>query len=336
MFKEYTSKQILMNRERLSRRQMYITFSSPKPQVDSIYIEGIPHEKLLFEYNLDRDSIIIWINEQGPVKDTLKLMVDYMKTDDTLNILVPRSDTFRMARPKPKFEEDRRGEMVEVQDTSCKYEVEANPENIDQDGIIFKFNYPLIQAPFDSVKITAIDTKQQKTEKAFTIEKDSLDIKKYTLRLNEELKNGFEYILKMPGKKFQDINGLYCDSLEKKFKLPSVEDLSSLTLELQNVSEEYMVELLDEKRSKLFRKYNIDTTASLSFPYLKAGNYSIRITQDKDGNGRSDTGDLLKRRQPEKVRMYKANNSIGNKAYILEIPEKTDLVQTIDLAEMFK
>lgn len=336
LFKEYTSKQFLRNRERVSRRQMYVTFSSPNPQIDSIYIEGIPHKKLLFEYNLDRDSIIIWLNEQGPVKDTLKMMIDYMMTDDSLKILVPRSDTIRLARPKPKYEKDRRGEMVEVVDTLCKYDVDATPENIDQNGIIFKFSYPMINAPFDSVKITSIDTKQQEAPASFTVERDSLDIKKYTLRLDENLKDGFEYVLKMPGKMFQDINGLYCDSLEKKISLPKSEDLSSLTLELVNVDEEYMVELLDEKRAKLFRKFNVDTTASLYFPYLKAGKYSIRITQDKNGNGRSDTGDVLKKKQPEKVIMYKANNSIGNKAYILEIPEKTDLIQTLDLALMFK
>ena len=49
-----------------------------------------------------------------------------------------------------------------------------------------------------------------------------------------------------------------------------------------------------------------------------------------------DTGVLLEKKQPEKVMLYKASTSLGNDAYILELPARTDLEQTIDLAEMFK
>ena len=336
LFKEYSSKQFLRNRERPAIRQMYITFSSPNPIIDSIYVQNIPHNKLIFEHNLDRDSIIIWINEQKPIKDTLRLIVDYMKTDDSLNILVPSSDTFSLARPKPVFQKNKRGRMVEVVDTSCKYEVEAIPENIDLSGITLNFSFPLIESPFDSIKLKSINTRQQEEIEQFTVQQDSLDIKKYILKPTKKLKEGFEYILKIPGKQFKDINGLYCDSLVKKFSLPKSEELSSITLELENVEEKYMVELVDEKRTKVFRKYDIDTTTTLTFPYLQAKKYSIRITQDKNGNGRSDTGSLLDKKQPEKVLMYKFKEIMGNAAYILDLPEKTDLVQTIDLGKMFK
>ena len=34
--------------------------------------------------------------------------------------------------------------------------------------------------------------------------------------------------------------------------------------------------------------------------------------------------------------MVKLNESLGNDAYIIEIPEMTELIQTIDIGEMFK
>ena len=336
MFKEVSQRQILRAKERVSRRQMYLKFSAPYPQIDSIIIDGIPDEKLIKEYNYYKDSIVIWINDQGPVADTLRMRLTYMKTDDSLNILVPQTDTIRMVRPKAKMVENRWGEMVEEVDTLAAYEVDATPENIDQNGIIITFESPMIVTPFDSITIMAKNTREQVSPAQFSVEQDTANIKKFTLRLAEKLTPGFEYTLRIPDSVFMDIDGIYCDSLVKKITLPQDESLSSLTVEASTVHEKYLVELVDEKRTKVFRSYQIDTVSVLEFPYLKAGKYSIRITEDKNGNGQVDTGSLLDKKQPEKVMMFRFNESMGNNAYILELPERTELIQTIDIGEMFK
>ena len=336
IFKEVSQRQFLRAKERVSRRQMYLKFAAPYPQIDSLIIDGIPDEKLIKEYNYYRDSIVIWINEQGGVHDTLQMRLSYMKTDDSLNILVPVTDTIRMIRPKGKMVENRWGEMVEQQDTLAAYEVDATPENIDQNGIIITFESPMIVTPFDSITIMAKNTREQVSPAGFTVEQDTANIKKYTLRLNDKLVPGYEYTLRIPDSVFMDIDGIYCDSLVKKISLPQDEKLSSLSVEALNVNEKYLIELVDEKRTKVYRHYLIDTTAVLSFPYLKAGKYSIRITEDKNGNGQVDTGSLLDRKQPEKVLMFRFNESMGNNAYIIDIPERTELIQTIDIGEMFK
>ena len=336
MFKEVSQRQILRAKERVSRRQMYLKFSAPYPQIDSLIIDGIPDEKLIKEYNFYRDSIVIWINDQGGVNDTLQMRLSYMKTDDSLNILVPVTDTIRMIRPKAKMVENRWGEMVEEVDTLAAYTVDATPENIDQNGIIITFESPMIVTPFDSITIMAKNTREQISPAMFTVEQDTANIKKYILRLEEKLVPGFEYTLRIPDSLFMDIDGIYCDSLVQKITLPQDENLSSLTIEASNVNEKYLVELVDEKRTKVFRSYQIDTASVLEFPYLKAGKYSIRITEDKNGNGQVDTGSLLDKKQPEKVLMLKVSESMGSDAYIMDIPERTELIQTIDIGEMFK
>lgn len=336
MFKEVSQRQLLRARERVSRRHMYLKFAAPYPQIDSIIFDGIPQEKLLFEYNYYRDSITIWINDQGPVQDTLQMRLSYHRTDDSLNVLVPVTDTVRMIRPKGKMVENRWGEMVEEPDTLAAYEVDAFPEKIDQDGIVILFESPMIQTPFDSISIISKNTREQTAPVKFIVEKDTANIRRYTLRLQEALIAGYEYTLRIPDSLFLDIDGIYCDSLVKTFSLPQDEKLSSLTIEASNVQEKYMIELVDEKRTKTYRTYHIDSAAVLAFPYLKAGKYSVRITEDKNGNGQIDTGDLLSRKQPEKVMMFRFNNSLGNNAYIIEIPERTELIQTIDIGEMFK
>lgn len=337
MFKEVSQKQLLRARERMSRRQMYLKFAAPYPQIDSIILDGIPEDKLLMEYNFYRDSITIWINDQGPVPDTLQMRLTYHRTDDSLNILVPVTDTVRMIRPKGKMVENRWGEMVEEVDTAAVYEVDASPEKIDQDGIVILFESPMIQTPFDSITITSKNTREQIAPAPFTVERDTANIRRFILRMQDKLTPGFEYTLRIPDSLFMDIDGLYCDSLLKKFSLPNDENLSSLTVEAMNVHEKYMIELVDDKRTKVFRTYSIDTASVLLFPYLSAGTYSIRITEDKNGNGQIDTGNLLERKQPEKVIMYRFNSaSMSNDAYILTLPERTELIQTIDIGEMFK
>ena len=295
MFKEVSQRQLLRARERVSRRQMYLKFAAPYPQIDSMILDGIPQDRLILERNFYRDSITIWINDQGPVPDTLQMRLSYMRTDDTLNILVPVTDTIKMI-----------------------------------------FESPMIQTPFDSITIMSKNTREQTAPASFTVERDTANIRRYVLRMKDRLISGYEYTLRIPDSLFLDIDGIYCDSLVKTFSLPQDENLSSLTVETSNVHEKYMVELVDEKRTNVYRTYHIDSAAVLSFPYLKAGRYSLRITEDKNGNGQIDTGDLLEHRQPEKVMMFRFNDVLGNNAYILEIPERTELIQTIDIGEMFK
>ena len=81
----------------------------------------------------------------------------------------------------------------------------------------------------------------------------------------------------------------------------------------------------------MLRSYVIDEDQTLKFPYLKAGKYSIRITEDLNRNGLVDTGNVLEHRQPEKVRFYKLEDG----TFLIDIPEMTELQQAIDIEEMF-
>ena len=165
----------------------------------------------------------------------------------------------------------------------------------------------------------------------FKVEQDTLNLRKYILRPEGKFQTGYDYRLKVPHRKFRDINGYYNDSTEVKVSLPKDDALSSLTLNLENVNYTYIVDLLNEKRDNVLRSYNIGSATSLSFPYLKKGKYSIRFTEDRNGNGLVDTGSLLGRRQPEKVKFFKLKNG----SYVLEIPEGTEIEQQINVAELF-
>ena len=161
---------------------------------------------------------------------------------------------------------------------------------------------------------------------------DSLNLRKYVIKPVEKLLPGYEYFLKVPHRLFKDINGYYNDSTELKISLPKDDKLSSLLLTLTNIDNKYIVDLLNEKRDKVLRSFIVNKDETLLFPYLKAGKYSIRITEDLNENGLVDTGNLLEHRQPEKVRFYKLEDG----TFLIDILEMTELEQSIDIQEMFK
>lgn len=331
IFREKPTKQMIVNKERVGERTAYITFMAPYAEIDSIWIKGVPQNRLITQFNLQQDSLEIWVNDPKPQPDTLFLNVKYMKTD-TLGVLNSFTEEVKLIKPKTALVAKTSKRDIKHEDTTAVFTVEAKPENIEQYGFTVEFKYPLIQDAFDSLGFKSINPRQQENAEKYSVKRDSLNLRKYIITPQEQFQPGFEYILKMPHRKFRDINGFYNDSLEVKVTLPKDDKLSTMILNMNNVENKYIIDLLDEKRSNILRTYIIDKDKTLLFPYLKTGKYSIRITEDLNRNGLVDTGNVLEHRQPEKVRFYKLENGES----LIEIPEMTELEQDIDVAEMFK
>ena len=331
LFKEVPSKQMIMNKERLGERTAYITFMAPYARIDSIWMTGIPADKLITQFNLEQDSLEIWVNDPRTLPDTLFLNVNYHKTD-TLGNLVPTLEEVKLAKPRQTTVAKSARTDIKKEDTTAVFTIDAKPENVEQYGFVIEFKYPLVQSAFDSLEFRYLNPKQQEFTDKYTVEQDSLNLRKYVVRPASKLLPGYEYFLKIPHRKFMDINGFLNDSSEVKVMLPNDDKLSSLTLSLSNVENKYIVDMLNEKRDQTIRSFTVESDTTLLFPYITAGKYSIRLTEDVNRNGLVDTGNLLEHKQPEKVKFYKLENG---DAYI-EIPEMTELEQSIDVGELFK
>ena len=330
IFKEKPSKQMIVNKERVGERTAYITFMAPYAQIDSIWIRGVQPDKLITQFNIMQDSLEIWVNDPKPQPDTLFLNVKYLKTD-TLGMLNSFTEEIPLLKPKKATGKSSTRD-IKKEDTTAVFKLEAKPETVEQYGFTIEFTYPLVESAFDSLTFRYLNPRQQESIGTYKVEQDSLNLRKYVVTPNEKLQPGYEYFLKVPHRKFKDINGFYNDSSEVKVVLPNDDKLSTMILTLTNVDNKYIIDLLNEKRDKVLRSYVIDDDQSLPFPYLKAGKYSIRITEDLNRNGIVDTGILLEHRQPEKVRFYKLQDG----TFLIDIPEMMEIEQTIDVAEMFK
>ncbi len=332
VFREHPSKQYIVNKVRMSPRSAYITFMAPDAWIDSLWFGGYPADRVISQFNIQQDSLELWLNDRRPAPDTIHLFVNYRKTD-SLGILKPELEHVRLVMDpeiRKNYSKSRRRNLKH-EDTICVYSLKAEPENVETDGFVMEFNYPIIYENFDSLRFRYINPKQKEFKGDFTVERDSLNLRRYTIRPKTKLQPGFEYFLKVPHRSFQDINGYWCDSTEVKVALPTDESLSTLNADITGVDRKYIVDLLDEKRSKVIRSYIVEKDCVLSFPYLKAGKYSLRIADDGNRNSIVDTGDLLQHRQPEPVRFAR----FGDSEY-LDVMKSAELEQTIDLAELFR
>ena len=332
VFREKPSKQFIVKKERVGLRTAYLTFMAPEAKVHSMKIQGLPAEKLISQFNPQKDSLELWVNDQRRMPDTLKLKINYDKTD-TLGKLVPTDELVKLVLDKKLKAELQKSSQRDVkhEDTIAVYTAQVDPTTVEQYGFQMEFKYPVIEEAWDSLRFWSVNPRQQEKTEKFQVKRDPNNLRVYTIMPKDKLMPGFEYHLKVPHRKFRDVNGFYNDSTEMKVTLPNDEKLSTLSLEVSGVKSRYIIDLLGEKRDKVIRSFIIDKNQTVVFPYVKAGKYCIRITEDRNGNGLVDTGNVLEHRQPEKAIFFKLKDS-----FLLEISERTEFVQQIDMKELFR
>jgi hypothetical protein len=257
--------------------------------------------------------------------------LNYKRTDSTGH-LRDTIENLSLAVPRPQTPTGGQQKQEQAKDTVFKFNVVAKNETIAQDGISLISALPIIRRHRDKLILTETNPRHQTDTITFKFEQDPQEIRRFIMHMDREIRDGHEYEFTVPQGAFVNLDNLPNAEVKTKFTLPKSEDACSITLVLSGVDTGYIVELVDKDRKNVFRKYNISRDTSLLFPYLKPQDYSVRITEDRNGNGLFDSGNFLDNRQPEKVRMYQPSPGV----YILSLPELTDLEQTIDIKEMFK
>ncbi len=331
LFREKPSKQFLKNYARTGDRSAYITFQAPNAWIDSLWVRGYKADELISQFNILHDSLEIWVNNSRPAPDTLHLYVNYRKTD-SLGMLAPFLEHLRLPMPEGKrVLQKMQRKSIKTEDTTCVFTLSVKPETVEQNGFELEFAQPIIYEHFDSLDFRSLNPKQKETRGSVTVEQDTLNLRRYIIRPKEELLPGYEYTLRIPHHSFRDIGGFLSDSTKTKVSLPTDEKLSTLNVTFTGVDRKIIIDLLDEKRKTVLRTYITDADGSFSFPYLKEGKYSIRLTDDGNRNSIVDTGSLLGHRQPEAVIFV----TVGEADFI-EIPSGSDVEQTFDVKTLFE
>lgn len=372
IFKERPDRQYLTNSGRVSERECFLKFNAANPQIDTFLIKGVYSDKIIRQFNAEGDSLSFWINERRSVPDTLFMRLCYQKTDST-GKLVPESRSIKLVKPfdkskiknnnkkgdetntgltdqsiqnltgtnkntrnnpfKNQDKEKDEGKQPKEREDLLKFNLTLDAKNVENMGIEITFPTPLIKANFDSLFFTTSTPRKVVSNFKFHAERDSSNILRYVIYADDPYKVGNDYLVRIPSGIFQDVNGFTNDSLRRNFSLPNDDNLSSITLQINNTNGgRYIVELVNEKRDKTFLKYIVTKDGEYKFPYLNAGNYSFRITEDKNGNGKLDVGNVLKRIPPEKARLFRLPDGKA----LITLRQQMDLTQTVDLKKIFE
>ena len=319
MFKETPSRQYIDLYGRRSERSAFVSFSARNAHIDTMWISGLSPDRLITQINLERDSLEIWMNDQRNIPDTVLLFVNYLKTDST-GVLSGFTEEIKLGNENPRAPVD----------TIAKMDLTVDPKRVETEGFILEFGYPVINAQFDSIRLVVTDLHNVDDRGAISYYRDSLNLRKYHIMPEGKMSISSKYTLTVPKGIFRDINNALNDSTQVSVSLPIDVKLSTLQLDLKNVNHKYIVEMLDERRTQTLFTHVVNQDKMVEFPYLTAGKYYIRITEDLNGNSYVDTGSLLDHQMPERVKYFKIDDNP-----LLDIPEMSFISQTVDLEQLF-
>ncbi len=228
-----------------------------------------------------KDSVILWYDVPQDTSWKVYVAID-TATNDTIKISkISRS----------KFLKDRKLELAKVIPPTSK--IDVHPIN----PIKIEFKHPL--ESFDTSLITLlVDTLLQKVNPQ--VEIDSTD--KRNLLVNFNFKEKTPYQLQLLANAVTDLYGLKNDSLNMALNIKAKNEFGDLTLNVVDLKTEksYVLELLD-KNNNLVESIPIsgDTVFKKVYRTIETGEYSVRMIQDNNNNGKWDTGNYDNQSQPE-------------------------------------
>ncbi|WP_337251759.1 hypothetical protein [Maribacter halichondriae] len=156
--------------------------------------------------------------------------------------------------------------------------------------------------------IVAIDSSQFSM-----MDKDSVPIVDFTLKL-DSLENKIQVDFKREADQTYKINilpdaitdffGETNDTLNYSLSTKSLTDFGNLRLQLDGAVQYPIIVQLTDEKGQTKREIAAETAQEFVFNTLEPTTYMIRVIFDSNGNQKWDTGNYLKKIQPERVSYY--------------------------------
>ncbi len=312
-------RQYLAGNTRPRQHLAVINFGAKHPQIERLSFEGIDSSRIIWEYlKPTHDSIALWFDLPGEeLPDTLKGEITYLK-HDSLSHLVPTTQKLRLGwkafeskqqekerlkREKAREEALQEGREPEKEPNPFKYKVDVGAEVNPEKHIAIEFDYPLTQVDSNRISLIRVGEEDKLYRVKTTFTRDTANLRRWTL--SAPWSNGQKYRLELPAGIFRNVAGESNDTLRAEFTVMNPENYATLVLNVtgKTPDSEYILELLDQSGTVL----NTITHARSGehrFNFVKPGSVSIRVIEDLNGNGTWDKGNLVERRQPERVEMF--------------------------------
>ena len=341
-FKQLQTDRTLLKTERVepNKISMYFTYGdSLLPQIKGLNFKA--DSAFIIETNEKRDTIHYWIRDTTLVnQDTLSMDITYHVTD-TLGNLVLQTDSAVDIVPKVSYEkrmkekakemekwqkeqdkkkkrEEKYDSIYPVKPLEPKFAVPASM--VPGQKITVEMPTPLMHCDTSAVHLySQIDSLWYDAECMFRPVKNS--IRQYEILADWKL--GVEYSLEIDSAAFVDIYGLVSNPYKQGIKVKTLDEFSSLTLNISGVEAvdtTIIVQMLTSQDA-VTQEVRV-RKGKAEFKYVTPGKFYLRAFIDANGNGVWDTGDYDADRQAEAVYYYSKE---------LECKEKWDVTESWNL-----
>ncbi|GLU43445.1 Ig-like domain-containing protein [Allomuricauda sp. NBRC 101325] len=196
-------------------------------------------------------------------------------------------------------------------------------------AVIDTFTVKLRDLPMDSLKLTSNVQRSFNLEDTFSILANTpitkIDTSFIALNVSDSIPMQYSYVLDSlenkidfdfeaePNQKYSfsllpgaitDFFGVQNDTLDYNLSIGSLADYGNLTMTLEgDVKFPIIVQLTNEK-GEVKREIRANQLQEFEFNTLEPGEYIARVIFDANGNGKWDTGNYLKKIQPERISYY--------------------------------
>ena len=317
-FKEENTRQFFSRSQRDKENHFILKFSAKADTLPTLTgLNFDAKDAFVIEANEGNDSICYWIKDSLVYQmDTLAVQMDYLYTD-SLDQLVPKTDTIYLAnkltreqreklakkeaeaKEKERKKKEKKGEKIEKEKAVfLTMNVDA-PSSFDVNrNITLSFEEPIERIDTSAIHMSVkVDTLWQETPFLFVA--DTLLPRKYEILAEWEPEK--EYRLTIDSAAIVGLYGLHTKKVEQTVKVRKLDEYGTLLLNLQGAPSTSMVELLDNG-GKVLRQQKITSENTADFYYLAPNTkYYIRLFNDRNGNGKWDTGNVKQALQPEEV-----------------------------------
>ena len=117
--------------------------------------------------------------------------------------------------------------------------------------------------------------------------------------IDSEWESASTYHLQLLPGAVSSIYKLEHDTLDLSFRTRDSEYYGKILLSLEDVSNPVIVQLL--RKDLVVRYLRVYESGLYTFSFLSPGDFGIKLIYDLNDNGKWDTGDYLKKKQPEPV-----------------------------------
>ena len=251
----------------------------------------------LFTKEKDKDTINFWLSKNS--LDSLEFKLKEVDTIKTLTVKFDRSkdsiiDSLRIS--------DITKSVIGLKE---KFKLSSNlPVREISDSLIFIRDIDSTLIPFKSSINNNLDE----------------------VTLDFDVKPQDDYSIYILPNAIIDLRGGANDTLEFRTRSQSLEDYGNVYLNVIRDSESQYILQMVNSNNEIVRKYNsINSDGLYNFELVKPGKYIFRMIRDNNRNKEWDTGNYLKKIQPEEV--YYSN-------FELEIRANWDFNETLNLNEV--